>query len=229
MSENHSSVEESLAPLIVDLLGFRTELVMNVFKEFLFNRRAEPLLEELLEVDRRGALHSVRTAELVAHLASGNPAYTPDRITQLIRAALVHDVGKIKVPTDILSSPSALSPDQRLEIQKHVRYGRDLLLEVGLSREAMVAYGHHKLGRDQYPADDEFDPALLRDRDLMEDITLINMVDIIDATRYPRVYRGDPVPREQLYQELDPFFSHDLLVKGLDAHLSIYAGAYEDK
>ena len=229
MSENDSSIDQSLAPLLVDLLGFRTEFVANVFNEPLFNSRAEPLLEELLEIDRRGALHSIRTAELIADLASRDSAFTPARITQLTRAALVHDVGKLKVPSEILNSPDTLSPEQRLEIRKHVRYGRDLLLEVGLSREAMVAFGHHKLGRDQYPSDDEFNPATLRDLNLEEDIRLVNMVDIIDATRYPRVYRGDPISREVLYQELDPFFSHDLLVKGLDAHLSIYTGAYEDK
>jgi len=57
---------------------------------------------------------------------------------------------------------------------------------------------------------------------------LVNLVDIIDATRYPRVYRGDPIPRAKLYTELDPFFSHESITKALDAHYKLYFAAYND-
>ncbi|MEK7604970.1 MAG: HD domain-containing protein [Patescibacteria group bacterium] len=219
----------NLQPLHIDILNLKQDgVVRAVFETPGFKRVVEPFLLDLLEVDRRGAQHSVRTAELTVDLAT-QMGLSEARIAQLIQGALLHDVGKIEVGKAILDSPKELTAEERARIRRHVQYGRDMLLQVGRPREAMIAYGHHKKGRDPYPGDDEFDPKSLSDKELREDIDFINLVDIIDAARYPRVYRADPVSRAQLHAEIDSLFGHERVAQALDAHHRMYAGAYDDK
>lgn len=66
---------------------------------------------------------------------------------------LLHDLGKIKIPTRILNAPSGLTDDEYLEIKKHPQFGYDLLTsgEVNLENNTLdlntisrVIYEHHE-------------------------------------------------------------------------------------
>lgn len=65
---------------------------------------------------------------------------------------LLHDLGKIKVPTNILNNPSGLSDEEYRQIQKHPKYGVDLLGdgschvddEIDLSVIARIIHEHHE-------------------------------------------------------------------------------------
>ncbi len=45
--------------------------------------------------------------------------------------ALLHDVGKIKIPTEIINKPAALTPEERAVIERHTLEGERLLVQVG--------------------------------------------------------------------------------------------------
>jgi putative nucleotidyltransferase with HDIG domain len=88
--------------------------------------------------------HSVRVATLAVHVGEhlGLPA---ERLVELSSAALLHDVGKSKVPEEILYKPSRLDRKEIEIIRAHAEIGAEILLEQkGASPlDLAAAYGHH--------------------------------------------------------------------------------------
>ena len=75
--------------------------------------------------------------------------------TELMHAGLgglLHDLGKIKIPTHILNNPSGLSDEEYKEIQRHPKFGVDLLLDgscdveedIDLETIARIIHEHHE-------------------------------------------------------------------------------------
>ena len=60
-------------------------------------------------------------------------------------AAILHDVGKARVPADIVGKPGELSPEEWGVLQQHPAEGARMLLNSGPDMElaAIVAYEHH--------------------------------------------------------------------------------------
>jgi HD-GYP domain-containing protein (c-di-GMP phosphodiesterase class II) len=59
--------------------------------------------------------------------------------------ALLHDIGKVAIPRNILFKPASLNEEERAIIRLHPRVGWDLLSEFGdLNAEAEVVYAHHE-------------------------------------------------------------------------------------
>jgi diguanylate cyclase (GGDEF)-like protein len=67
-----------------------------------------------------------------------------DRIMGLRRAALLHDIGKIGVPADILSKPGKLDDDEYAQIQRHPMVGATMLAHAGLCEESRWIRHHHE-------------------------------------------------------------------------------------
>src|SRR5262249_48182689 len=66
---------------------------------------------------------------------------------RLTRAALLHDVGKAFIPTEILAKPEKLTPEELAEVREHPRRGYDALAEQGGFPPEMldVVLHHHEL------------------------------------------------------------------------------------
>lgn len=65
-------------------------------------------------------------------------------LTQDIRlAGFVHDVGKIGVPTELLTREGALDPNEREVLEKHPEIGARLIEPLGLSLDVAAAVRHH--------------------------------------------------------------------------------------
>jgi len=89
------------------------------------------LLGDVVEADHEytGA-HSRDVVELSLAVADALELDSNQR-TRVEFAALLHDVGKIRVPKQILDKPSALSPAERLVINQHTIWGEQMLSNVG--------------------------------------------------------------------------------------------------
>jgi HD-GYP domain-containing protein (c-di-GMP phosphodiesterase class II) len=102
-------------------------------------------LTQLKKKDEYTAMHSLRVCILA--LAFGRHLdFTAEELNILGIGALLHDIGKLKVPVDILNKPARLT-DQEFEIMKsHVPIGVQLLEATpGIPANAIeVARGHHE-------------------------------------------------------------------------------------
>ncbi len=124
----------------------------------------------------------------------------------LERGALLHDIGKLGVPTSILDKPSRLTAEETKQVRAHVRIGTQILKPVpSLADTIPLVEQHHEWfdggGYLQGLAGEEIHP-LAR---------LLSVVDCYDALRSPRPYRGAVAEgevrahlREQAGTQFDP-------------------------
>lgn len=95
------------------------------------------------EKDTASRGHSEVVAELCAQIAQGL-GFAVDQVTQIRRAGLLHDVGKIGVPDVILGKPGALTDAEREEMRSHPEMGYRIVAGVGLGDEARWVLHHHE-------------------------------------------------------------------------------------
>jgi putative nucleotidyltransferase with HDIG domain len=95
--------------------------------------------------------HSENVANYAAALGKSF-GLDADAIVQLRRAALLHDIGKVAVTSDILGKPERLTPAEYAEIQRHPLVGSVILAHAGLSVEASwVRHHHERMDGQGYP------------------------------------------------------------------------------
>lgn len=148
------------------------------------------LLERLVERSGRDAddlvLHSLRVGALAEAIARELGA-DEDTATMLRRAAVLHDVGKLAVPEEILLNPGCLTPAE-LELSKlHAAAGAHLL-EAGstpvLRLARMLALHHHERWNGSgYPA------ALVGDATPLP-ARIVAVADVFDALTHERAYKA---------------------------------------
>lgn len=115
--------------------------------------------------------------------------------TRLVhRAALLHDLGKLRVPNSILDKKQALSAEDWLVMRQHPTLTREILSRIGPFAElARIAGAHHeKLDGSGYPN-------RLKADDLPIEARLITMADMYGAMTEDRPYRPGLTPEQALY------------------------------
>jgi HD-GYP domain-containing protein (c-di-GMP phosphodiesterase class II) len=106
-------------------------------------------------------------------------------VRSLGTAGLMHDLGKVRIPHDILVKPGAFSDSEREVMRRHPVDGARLLLErqKGMELAAVVAYEHHiMLNGDGYPH-------LHFGRECHYASKLVHVCDVYDALCTNRPYR----------------------------------------
>ncbi|HLO27735.1 MAG TPA: HD-GYP domain-containing protein [Anaerolineales bacterium] len=94
--------------------------------------------------DKETEGHSRRLVELSSRLAQA-VGLSAEEITYLKRGALVHDIGKLAIPDEILLKPGALNDAERKMLQKHPVYAKQMLVQISFLQPSLaVAYSHHE-------------------------------------------------------------------------------------
>jgi len=109
-----------------------------------------------------------------------------ERQTSNLRfGALVHDIGKIYVPTDLLNKPGKLTTLEFTLIQTHAQYGYDILTEIGCDPDIprMVLEHHERIDGSGYPNHLKADEILLESR-------ILGIADTVEAMVSHRPYRA---------------------------------------
>jgi HD-GYP domain-containing protein (c-di-GMP phosphodiesterase class II) len=110
----------------------------------------------------------------------------PGRLRTLEVGGLLHDIGKLSAPDDILKMPGSLEPGEYAVIQRHPENGRSLLRELGGFAEGVLrlVHDHHeRLDGSGYPRG-------LEAAELDLDTRILAVCDVYDALISTRVYRA---------------------------------------
>ena len=135
------------------------------------------------------------------------------RLSQLGLAALFHDIGKVKLPADLIRKPDAFDENDWLQMQRHPMLGaksilHNLKFDTHTARAARGAFEHH-INQDftGYP--------VLRYQKRRTGLfsRIISIVDTFDALTSGRVYIKKQIPpdevirkmRYQMQSKFDPF------------------------
>jgi putative nucleotidyltransferase with HDIG domain len=108
----------------------------------------------------------------------------PARLRELAIGGLVHDVGKLSVPNEILQKPGALTDEEYDQIKRHPELGSDLVRQLGFSAQVarLVLDHHERLDGSGYPRG-------LGAPDLDIETRILAVCDVFDALLSKRVYR----------------------------------------
>src|SRR5438270_2932937 len=142
-----------------------------------------PLLQ-LREFDEYTTTHSLNVSVLVMALAEFLEL-APQDVRTFGIAGLLHDLGKVNIPQEILNKPGKLTDQERQVMQNHPVEGAKLIIESGrrLDLAAAVAHEHHiMINGHGYPTRHYH-------RDCHKASNLVHVCDVYDALRTKRPYR----------------------------------------
>lgn len=103
--------------------------------------------------DQYTARHQLRVAELSVAIGR-RLGFERERLEGLYLGALVHDIGKVAIPWEILSKPGPFTAAEQALVQSHAQIGADILSPVILPWpiHVMVMQHHERLDGSGYPA-----------------------------------------------------------------------------
>ena len=142
------------------------------------------------------------------------------RLRELGLGALLHDIGKIKIPEQILKKPSVLTPDEFDEIKRHTVYGYEALKKNGniSVSSAMVSFAHHeRLNGSGYPLQ-------VKGESIHQFAKIAAVADVYDALMSDRVYRSKLHPYaayEYVTSMANHYFDQEVL-ESFVKHIAVY-------
>ncbi|MGA9049021.1 MAG: PAS domain S-box protein [Dehalococcoidia bacterium] len=127
--------------------------------------------------------HQHRVAELATAVAR-EMGCRDDQIEQIGMAAVIHDIGKIYVPSDILSKPGKITDSEYKLIKTHAQGGYDIVK--GMDFPSAVAQSilqhHERLDGSGYPNG-------LKDKEICPEARILSVSDVVEAMSSHRPYR----------------------------------------
>ena len=140
--------------------------------------------------------HSTRVAKYSVMIAE-RMGYSGEKLEQLEYAALLHDIGKIGVPREIINKPSRLTDEEYAVIKTHPGIGSNILEEISdIPGIAIGARWHHER------FDGKGYPDQLGKTEIPELARIIGVADAYDAMTSKRSYR-DVLSQEIVLSELE--------------------------
>lgn len=128
--------------------------------------------------------HQQRVAQIAVAIA-GELGISEHGIEGLRLAASVHDVGKIHIPTEILSRPGRLNTLEFDLVKEHVNFGREILRSIDFPWPITdtVFQHHERLDGSGYPLG-------LKDEQILPEAKILAVADVVEAMSSHRPYRA---------------------------------------
>ncbi len=171
----YDSVRDSCAPLI----------------EAVQNNNYKEILAGVSDHDNYTYVHSLRVATFLS-LFGNVLGIKGDELMTLSTGGLLHDVGKMHIPHEVLNKPGKLTEEEYTIMKSHVCCSVDFLKETSdLPKGVMIVAGQHheKVDGSGYPNG-------IEGGKMNELARMASIIDIFSAITDRRVYK-DPVPPEQ--------------------------------
>lgn len=141
-------------------------------------------MSDMIEMrDPYTAGHERHVADIAVNIANAL-GWSPERCATLRQAALVHDIGKIGIPTEILVKPSRLTDLEYELIKEHADFGYRILSSIAFAHPIaeIVLQHHERLDGSGYPRGLEGDEILMEAR-------VLAVADVAESMMSHRPYR----------------------------------------
>jgi HD-GYP domain-containing protein (c-di-GMP phosphodiesterase class II) len=167
-------------------------ILLFIIKDFFYSRIQQlnsytQIIESFLKVidskDHYTEGHCKRVAYYTYHLAN-KLGLSRAKTEKIVNVAKIHDIGKIYVDDDILTSDEQLSNSEYKEIQRHAEYGYKLLKDIDILKEELKVILHHHERWDGYGY-----PAGLKGEEIPVGARVLNITDSFDVMTTGRRYK----------------------------------------
>ena len=177
----------------------------------------EILAKYLESYDRYTRSHSLRVADFATNIAIAMelPRHQVENIKV---AALLHDIGKIEISSDLIKKAAALTEEEKREVDSHPQKGLELLSMVGgVLKEAMpIVEAHHDHFMQVTSSEKE------RGKQVPLEARILAVADSFDAMITDRPYRKGKSHWEAM-EELERFAGTQFDPKVVEAFKRVYA------
>jgi len=174
--------------------GFAKDITSRKLTEIDLEKTAEKLRKSLMNTiqalsvtveirDPYTSGHQKRVSLLTRAIAEGM-SLAKDTVDNLCMASIIHDIGKLSLPSEILSKPGKLSDIEFSLIKTHSQSGYDIIKDIGLPYPIaeMVLQHHERIDGSGYPRGLKNDQILLESK-------IIIVADVVEAMASHRPYR----------------------------------------
>jgi len=166
-------------------VALRTEELLRSYRKMqdLLTKTVQAMAAVVEAKDPYTAGHQQRVAELARAIAA-EMGLDAEQIDGLGMASLIHDIGKISIPSEILSMPRRLTPVEFILVKNHVQAGYDILKEIEFPWPiARIILEHHeRMDGSGYPAG-------LKGESLLLETRILAVADVVEAMASHRPYR----------------------------------------
>ncbi|MBU5332175.1 HD-GYP domain-containing protein [Anaerocolumna aminovalerica] len=220
-----NSLKNYLDTIIKDNEQLDTERLVSEIEAILVESRnglhVIDMLNCMRTYDDDTYIHSVNVA-LLCYIMGGWMRYSLSETRLLALSGLLHDIGKLMIPQELITKPSQLTPEEYLRVKEHTNKGYFILkhqdLDVRVKRAALMH--HEKCDGSGYP--------LGLTRSQIEPFAkIVAIADIYEAMTAKRVYRGRICPFEVIaifekegLQKYDPVYLLTFLERVIEAYIN---------
>ena len=194
-------------------------IVEKMTESVLNNSAALTSLARIKSKDEYTYLHCIAVSALC--ISFGEHLRLDDRkIKALGIGGLLHDIGKVRIPIEILNKPGPLSEKEFEIMKQHVMHGDCILRQTGNIEEdsiCVTAHHHERLDGTGYPE-------RLKGDEISPFGQMAAIVDIYDALTSERCYKNPMAPTDalrKLFEWSDNYLNRDLVERFI-GHLGIY-------
>ncbi len=190
----------------LDLRTLR-ETVYELVRQILNDDTVFMALTGIRDIDNYTFLHSVDVC--IYSVITAKALHMPlEEIRELAFAAVLHDIGKCRIPLEILNKPGKLTEEEYFIIKNHTIYGMEITKntpDLSARIPKVICQHHEKWDGTGYPLG-------LKSFDIDRMARIISIADVYDALTANRVYRKRRMPHEaaeylmaQTGQHFDPY------------------------
>ncbi|MBH0045179.1 HD-GYP domain-containing protein [Pseudoalteromonas sp. NZS11_1] len=171
----------------IDIAPFK-ELASGFMDSVFRNQDALACLTQMRQKDAYLLEHSINVSILMGIFAK-HLGIEKNIIVELTTGALLHDIGKIKIPDEILNKPGRFTDDEFKIMKMHSLFSKEILEESGLTGIAVDIAGmhHERLDGKGYPFGKKGD-------EISQYVRMASIVDVYDALTAERVYKTGMEP-----------------------------------
>lgn len=162
-----------------------------------YSQTVQQMMELTVSVEEKDgytADHCQRIKDL-SMLVGDKLGLLPNQMYELNLGAFLHDIGKVKVPENILGKPGSLTPEEWSIMKLHTVFGREMLQQSPIpnlvSAAAIVEQHHERIDGSGYPHG-------LRGSEILVGSLIVAVVDSFDAMTTDRVYKKGRSKEEAL-------------------------------
>lgn len=174
----------------IDIVSLK-ETVTDMVQHLLNDDMVFMTLTGIRDIDNYTFLHSVDVC-IYSVITAKALGMGYDEIQELALAAILHDVGKCKIPLSILNKPDKLTYEEFEMMKRHTIYGLEIANQLpGLSQKIgrIICQHHERWDGTGYPMG-------LKSSDIELGARIISLADVYDALTANRVYRKRFMPHE---------------------------------